>query len=144
MNNELNNYKITSAMKYIKRIGCIAIIILLFASCDNDFLTRKPQSKLIPSDFYKSTNALKDATNGFYTIVPSAISIYRTYADNAATNNPNPRIKGTRKVPTTGGGWTWSNLRNINFFLQHLYEYQGPEDIKNEQKGVALFFRAWF
>jgi hypothetical protein len=122
----------------------MVIFILLSTSCDNNFLTRRPQSKLIPEDFYTNQNALKEATNGFYSIAPSAKSIDQTYADNAARNNPSERVKGTRKVSSTGGGWTWTNLRNVNFFLKHVNGFKGPENIKNEQKGLALFFRAWF
>src|SRR5699024_6780211 len=66
-------------------------------------------------------------------------------SDNIVPLTVDERIKGSRIVPTSSGsgGWSWSRLRDINFFLEH---YQKVEDqaAKAKYSGIARFFRAFF
>src|SRR5690606_29165675 len=46
-------------------------------------------------------------------------------------------------VPSTGGGWSWGELRNINYFLEN-YNRTVPEEQAKKWAAVAKFFRAYF
>src|SRR5690606_30491832 len=65
---------------------------------------------------------------------------------NVEQNSVNQLLEGNLQVPETASqaGWTWSELRNINFFLQNYHRASIDASIKNHYAGVARFFRAWF
>jgi len=46
-------------------------------------------------------------------------------------------------VPTSGGGWSWSTLRNINYFLANSGKCPDPKVVA-KYNGLARFFRAYF
>jgi hypothetical protein len=77
-------------------------------------------------------------------MLPST-SIYNGEAitDNIIQTELSNEMRGTRLVPTSGGGWNWEYLRDINFFLQE-YEKCEDEAAKAHYGGVARFFRARF
>src|SRR5699024_7745294 len=131
-------------MNYLKRIIYLIAIIGIFISCKDDFLQRVPQDEVTPESFFETESQLETYTNSFYSAVPNEFDIWQEWADNAADFSPSDRIKGTRTVPTTGGGWNWGQLRDINFFIAHLNQFDGPKNIRNNYEGVARFFRAWF
>ena len=127
----------------------IIAIVALFLGCKEDFLERYPLDELSPETYFQTENELKTYTNSFYSLVPGTpsdggSSIWGTYIDDEATFSVSTLIAGTRIVPTTGGGWTWEDLRNINFFLENIYNFPGDESIRNHYIGIARFFRAWF
>lgn len=130
---------------YIFSVGFTA----LFSSCNDGFLERYPLDQLSPETYFQTENELKTFTNSFYALVPGApsdggSSIWGTYIDDEATFSVSDLVAGTRTVPTTGGGWTWDMLRNINFFLENVNRFPGDAGIRNHYVGLARFFRAWF
>lgn len=46
--------------------------------------------------------------------------------------------------PNNVGGWNWTNLRNINYFLEHYNNPVIPQATRTGYAGIARFFRAWF
>jgi len=128
----------------------IAIIPLIILGCEDDFLERYPKDQLSPETYFQTENELKTYTNSFYTIVPGQVSDggsniwYNDYADDEARFSVSSEIAGTRTIPTTGGGWDWDDLRNINFFLENVNRFPGSEETRLHYEGVAHFFRAWF
>lgn len=136
-----------SKYKYLA-ITIISSIFLMFG-CRKASLDRFPLSELSPETYFQSENELKTYTNSFYGLVPGnpsdgGSSIWGTYIDDEATFSVSELIAGTRTVPVTGGGWDWTMLRNINFFLENINKFTGPESIRNHYIGLARFFRAWF
>lgn len=130
----------------MKTRGLYLICMLMFlASCNDDFMERTPLDSLSPETYFQTENELKSYTNSFYTYVPDWSDIwYENYGDDEARFNVAAGISGTRTVPTTGGGWDWGTLRNINFFLENIDSFPGDDSIKNHYTGLARFFRAWF
>jgi uncharacterized short protein YbdD (DUF466 family) len=55
----------------------------------------------------------------------------------------NEAISNQRLIPETGGGWTWSVLRDINFYLEHSSQCENKA-ARTHYDAVARFFRAWF
>lgn len=123
------------------------ITLLLFISaCNDEFLERYPLSTLSPETYFKSENELKTYTNGFYSALPAALDIFYntpSYADEWNGTTVPDEYRGVRVVPTTGGGWTWTELRKINFFLEN-----SPNcpivSARTKYDALAKFFRAYF
>ncbi|WP_255584560.1 RagB/SusD family nutrient uptake outer membrane protein [Zunongwangia sp. SCSIO 43204] len=129
-------------MKNIK-ILFILLIATLF-SCSDDLLNKEPLSDVTEDNFFTKASDLQLYTNGFYRMLPS-ISIYN--GDNRAGNiletTLSEEMRSARTIPTTGGGWDWGYLRDINYFLEN---YQKGDDAAAiaHYGGVARFFRAYF
>lgn len=135
-------------MKNFKYFITIVLAFFIFG-CEDDFLERYPLDQLSPETYFQTENELKSFTNSFYSLVPGTpsdggSSIWGTYIDDEAQFSVPALISGTREVPTTGGGWSWGALRNINFFLENIHRFPGDENIRNHYVGLARFFRAWF
>lgn len=124
-------------------------VVILLIGCESEFLEKYPLDQLSPETYFQTENELRTYTNSFYALVPGTPSdggsnIWGTYIDDEATFSVSSLVAGTRTIPTTGGGWSWSALRNINFFLENVHRFPGDENIRNHYVGLAKFFRAWF
>ncbi|MBS1663692.1 MAG: RagB/SusD family nutrient uptake outer membrane protein [Bacteroidetes bacterium] len=126
--------------------------VMLLSGCSK-FLDRQPLSQISPSTAFNSENELQLYVNSFYNaMVPNAdndnngfTSLYNEDADNIVKNAPSVTSNpSSRTVPVSGGGWSWSNLRNINYFLQNYQNGGLPPSITAKYVGVAKFFRAYF
>ncbi|OJW00474.1 MAG: RagB/SusD family nutrient uptake outer membrane protein [Sphingobacteriales bacterium 44-61] len=114
--------------------------------CKKDFLDKQPLSSLAPETFFHTESDLRLYTNSFYSVMPTAEEIYyesEGCADNTAVTTMTVAVRGARVVPTSGGGWTWTELRKINFFLDNSFRAEN-EDVRKRYEGVARFFRALF
>ncbi|WP_316817392.1 RagB/SusD family nutrient uptake outer membrane protein [Pedobacter nyackensis] len=132
-------------MNTFKKIVAILILVVL-ASCKDSFLDRTPLSELTPEQSFTSEVELKAYTNAFYNQLPEALDVFYNSPyygdDDARTTVPN-EFRGTRTVPTTGGGWSWTELRRINFFLENSDKFKN-ETIRAKYNALARFFRAYF
>ena len=128
----------------IKTIGLWSVAALSFVSCDKDFLDRASEDRVEAPYFFNTAKDLEVATNDFYSMLPGS-EIYQEDAksDNLVPLNPDVRVRGGRVVPVTGGGWSWSNLRKINYFLAN-YHKVNDAAAKAKYGGIARFFRAYF
>lgn len=122
------------------------LVSSLFISCDDDILDLPPEDQLVADQFFNTAKDLEVATNDFYTMLPTT----GTYTDDSSSDNimsltPAARIRGGRIVPTQrgSGGWNWTRLRDINFFLEH-YQQVDNRDAQKHYSGIARFFRAYF
>ena len=113
-----------------------------FCGCE-DALDRFPKDRLTPESFFRTEEECQLYTNDFYTMFPSAGSIYGETADIIAKTTLTSEVLGNRTVPATAGTWKWEKLRDINFFLQHSSNCP-DERVRLEYEGLARFFRAWF
>ena len=122
----------------------IIVCFLLLFSCSDDFLDKEPLSDVTENNFFLKASDLQLYTNGFYRMFPST-SIYNgdAMADNIISTTLSDEMRGARTIPTTGGGWDWGYLRDINYFLEN-YERCEDEAAKRHFSGVAYFFRAYF
>src|SRR5690606_34942980 len=83
-------------------------------ACNKDYLQRLPESAVRPEDSFKSEKDLALFTKSFYdAALPSAEGVYNESVDNIVKTTLSDELTGKRQVPISGGGWTWSNLRNI-------------------------------
>ncbi|MBO9153900.1 RagB/SusD family nutrient uptake outer membrane protein [Chitinophaga sp. GCM10012297] len=126
-----------------KQLSILAIAAAgLFSSCEK-FMDRQPQSQIAPDQYFNNDNELRFYLNSFYSAFPSAEGVYNEDIDNVVKQSLGDNITGRRTVPLTGGNWTWTELRKINFFLDN-YNRVMPESQAGRYAGVAKFFRAYF
>lgn len=115
------------------------IAALLLVSCDLD---RIPEDTMSPSTFFSSESELELWTNYFYNQFDSPESITGINADDNIDNSLGALMMGQRS-PFDEGGWSWSMLRSINYYLQNSSNCE-DEQARNKYDGVAYFFRAYF
>lgn len=133
-------------MKKIYTIFISGLSVLAFSSCEG-FLDKFPETSLSPETFYTSEKELELATNGFYTILPSPDNT----TDGALQDNDleyhvalSSLQMGNRSAENESwSSSTWSNLRALNYYLEHSVNCTS-EDIRKKYDGVAYFFRAMF
>ncbi|WPR77026.1 RagB/SusD family nutrient uptake outer membrane protein [Algoriphagus sp. NG3] len=118
-------------------------ITAIASSCQDDFLERYPLANVSPETFFTTAEELRLYTNSFYTALPSYNAIYGETFDNVVQNTLNDETRGSRVVPASGGGWSWGQLRNINFFLEHSHKCEDLEAVRR-YNALARFFRAYF
>lgn len=111
-------------------------------ACD---LNEYPQDSISPETFFKTEKELKLYSNQFYTMLPDASDLYQEMSDHIVHGlSYNDAVRGyARQVPSTGGGWSFTALRHINYFLQNLYRCEN-EEVKKRYEGLACFWRAYF
>ncbi|MDR2121296.1 MAG: RagB/SusD family nutrient uptake outer membrane protein [Tannerella sp.] len=122
---------------------CISVTIMLLAALAGCDMEKYPPDKISPNTFFNTGNDLKLYTNSFYSALPSAEGIYNEAADNVVKQSLGDEIRGIRIVPTSGGGWTWTTLRNINFYLMNSSKCEDAA-ARARYDAVAHFFRAYF
>ena len=133
-------------MKKIYAVFISGLSVLAFSSCEG-FLDKFPETSLSPETFYTSEKELELATNGFYTMLPSPDNT----TDGALQDNDleyhvalSSLQMGNRSAENESwSSSTWSNLRSLNYYLEHSVNCPS-EDIRKKYDGVAYFFRAMF
>ncbi|RYY31191.1 MAG: hypothetical protein EOO04_02100, partial [Chitinophagaceae bacterium] len=130
----------TTMIKYLA-----VVLAVTGVSCTKNVLDQVPPASISPNTFFKTEGDLKAYTNLFYNNLPDADFIYGEDADNIVKSSVDREIAGTRLVPTTDGRWSWSQLRDINFFLnsENVQNFT-DQNIRDEYVGLARFFRALF
>ena len=120
-----------------------AFLLLFGATSCADMLDRFPLDALAPETYYNDEQELRSATNNFYGLFPGAPSGYGESEDVVCIFTLPEAVVGSRTIPTSGGGWEWGYLRNINFYLAH--SHRCPDTaIRERYDGIARFFRAYF
>jgi len=134
-------------MKQIcKNIYWLLLLVIVFSACKKGELDLQPFDKLTPSSAFNSEEDLELYANSFYKILPDGNSIIRgdVLSDYAANKNASQYMIPGGFSATQATGWSWSSLRNINYFLQHYQQAKVTDAVKNNYQGIARFFRAMF
>jgi hypothetical protein len=130
--------------KSIRQAVILLFLSLVIVSCKK--LDQVPQDTATNAAVFGSVNGLQLYANSFYDILPDAGTLVRGDAmtDYAArTSVPDflrPGAYGARQ----SSGWTWTNLRNINYFIENCSNPAIPVAQREHFIGLARFFRAWF
>lgn len=131
----------------MKKLFIILALIIATTACNDDYLERYPLAQVSPQTYFKTEDELQTYINSLYSFLPgSSIFTGDNQSDNVATKSYNTVVAGQHQVQTSAGeaGWTWSYLRNVNFFLENYEKAEISEEAKNHYAGIARFFRAWF
>lgn len=117
---------------------------VLLAGCD---LEQNPVAETSREAVFNNENGLALYTNSFYNMLPSADDITRGDGiSDYGARKPAPDfiVVGAYDARSSDGGWSWSALRNINYFLANNVDPAVPEAVRQHYNGLARFFRAWF
>lgn len=111
-------------------------------SCNLDVISK---DSISPDTYFSKESELSLYTNQFYTLEPDAEDLYDEPSNLIVSGNTLPAVMVgvTRQVPSSGGGWSWSSLRHINYFLANSNRCTDAA-ARDHYNGVALFFRAYF
>ena len=149
--------------KYIKYAGYVYLFFLL-VGCDG-LLDTEPKSIVTPANYLKDESHLMAYITNYYTSDgysqesgmldchnsnPSGSAYWRdTKTDNEIGRNGNTRfLPGELKVSATGGAWTFSNIRALNYYLETVVpRYEAGEITGNPTNvrhyiGEGYFLRA--
>lgn len=124
-----------------------------FSSCQKDFLDLTPLDQISDPEFWKTDQDLELYMNGLYAVLPGwnlagagGHPLLDAGTDMAITVGlflgVKNRLDGAINIPSSGGGWSWGNIRNVNYFLANSERVQSGT-FKDHYIGEAYFFRAY-
>lgn len=117
---------------------------LIFTGCNK--LDQVPQSTASRNAVFGTENGLKLYTNSFYGMdfLPKNSTSQDAMTDYLAVKAVENFIRDGAYAANTSSGWTWTDLRNINYFIQNCNDPAVPEVVRNNYLGIARYFRAYF
>ena len=117
------------------------LLSILYVSCN---LEEIPVSTASKSAVFGSQQGLDLYANSFYSILPGRSTSLDALSDYMAIKSVNTFVQEGAFAPNLSSGWTWTDLRNINYFLANNNDPLVPADVRNNYNGIAKFFRAYF
>ncbi len=125
--------------------GCL-LIAILFTACSKN-LDQIPESTASKDAVFGSEDGLKLYTYSFYNILPDVNTPFRTdcnLSDYGAVTTVPDYLKAGVYTSRQGSGWTWTDLRNINYFIVNNTNPAIAQTVRDNYTGIARFFRAYF
>ncbi|WP_114940665.1 RagB/SusD family nutrient uptake outer membrane protein [Mucilaginibacter endophyticus] len=137
-------------MKTIKYLMLGLILGSLGCKKADDFLTKPPLDQFTDDTYWTSEGNVRTFAFGFY---PTYFVGYASgfdlswggYFSGESLNDdfaPTTPTTFTKNVPATGGGWSFSNIRRANLFINRIQTVKMPDEAIKHWTGVARFFRA--
>lgn len=124
-------------MKYL----WLALIGLIFIQCE---LEQEPQATSPKSAVFGSESGLQLYSYSFYSILPQGSTRQDAMSDYMAIRAVPDFIRKDAFAPVLSSGWSWGDLRNINYFIVNNNDPRVPDEARRHYQGVARFFRAYF
>lgn len=130
--------------------------VLLFAlgACSKGYLDRPPLTQIENDAYWKTSSDLEKYTLQFYTAFPDFNSVGSYLgligwdgtrgSDVQIAASPSTLWNGANQPVTSGGNWSWGNIRSVNVFFQNYQKCNEPFDKYKHSVGEAHFFKAWF
>ncbi|MDB5250080.1 MAG: RagB/SusD family nutrient uptake outer membrane protein, partial [Segetibacter sp.] len=117
---------------------------LSFTACEK--LEQLPRSTASRDAVFSSENGLKLYTNSFYGMefLPRTTTSQDAMTDYLAVRSVENFIREGGYAANTSSAWTWTDLRNINYFIENCTDPAVPENVRNNYLGIARYFRAYF
>lgn len=128
----------------MKKIYYLFVIGLLLSACNLD---EDPVTTVGKDAIFRSEEGLKTYSWSFYNALPTGIDLHYQEADRVdflATSSINTFLRKNAYSETNSGGWDWSTLRNLNYFIENCTNENVSETVRNNYIGIARFFRAYF
>jgi len=122
----------------------ILLGLLSFTACKK--LDQEPESTASKKAVFGSESGLKLYTNSFYAMefLPKNSTSQDAVSDYLAVKSVSDFIRPGIFTSTQSNGWTWTDLRNINYFIENCKDPSVPADVRNNYLGIARYFRAYF
>lgn len=129
----------------MKNIFLFGVLVLLVAgSCKK--LDQEPRATATEKAVFGSEKGLQLYVASFYNNLPSAGDVVRAdaMADYAARTDVPGFLTPSGFTPLQSSGWSWSALRNINYFIENCTDPEVPAAVRQNYIAIARFFRALF
>lgn len=131
--------------KYI--IPALFLTVMGLSSCE-DAIDLQPKDKPTYIDYFTNAteNDMEMFTSPLYNnLLPDADDVAKEISDVMVNADLTAFVRGgtDRYTPGSGGGWTWTNLRRINDFLEY-GQLSSNKEAYEYYAAVARFFRAYF
>ncbi|WP_069661184.1 RagB/SusD family nutrient uptake outer membrane protein [Arcticibacter eurypsychrophilus] len=119
-------------------LGCLG-----FTACDN--LDQEPESTATKSAVFGNESGLKLYTNSFYNMgfLPRNSTSQDAVSDYLAVRSVDPFFQDGYSA-VSSSGWSWTDLRNINYFIVNCNDPKVPVEVRNNYLGIARYYRAYF
>ena len=118
-----------------------------FTACDVTELT--PKDSITDESFWNTVNDLESYAKGFYkNLIDSNADNLKTLdgrSDMRLTASPDQWLFDEWVIASNAddnSGWTWKNIRNLNYFMSRYQQVEAPESEVNPWVAVIRFFRA--
>lgn len=121
-----------------------AIIVSMVSSCEMD---ERPYTTTDKKAIFSSEEGLKAYSMSFYNLLPDATNqsiVEQSLVDYGATNSLGGFVLKNAYSENNSSGWSWGDLRNINYFIENNVDPEISENVRNNYTGIARFFRALF
>lgn len=129
------------------KIYILLIFSIALFACE-DYLDKYPLDAISSNQYWTTAQDLQLYVNQYYTRFPNDTrndgNILDNNSDNLIETDFSSILAGTRTVPASGGGWSWGDIRNVNYFLNHYNTVDAPWGSVKQYVGEAYFFRAYF
>ena len=135
----MNTIRIMNTMKIIPVLAAAFCL----ASCSLD---EAPQASADKNAIFNNESGLETYAYSFYNMLPSVTNGYSKdeMCDYGAVTSVNSFLRDGAYSAETSSGWSWGNLRNINYFIENCKNGSVSERVRNNYIGLARFFRAYF
>ncbi len=122
---------------------------LVMVSCE-DLLDIQPKDSITDKGLTFTATEMEMYSNQYYTRLPGALSHW-AWASDGSTDNAVSAVygywdalpAGTQTIPSSGGGWDFTGVRSVNFFLANYQKSNEPIDVLNKYAGEVYFWKAW-
>jgi hypothetical protein len=122
-----------------KYILLIFVTVFLCSGCEMEEPAITSTDK---NAIFSSEEGLKAYTVSFYDMFPAATDqaiIEQSLVDYGATNTLSGFTLLNSYSENNSSGWSWSALRNINYFIVNCTDPSVPEKVRNNYVGLARF-----
>lgn len=120
----------------------VAAFASFFSACD--VTDKSPIDSLTDASYWRTVSDLKLYANGLYDNLDAPSVAKDNISDNCVTTNYSSWLFNESTVPASASdaGWSWTNIRTCNFFLQRYKTVSGSEGEINQYVAEVRFFRA--
>lgn len=127
-----------------KILFSISVITVVLAGCKK--LDQEPQATASKSAVFGNEKGLQLYVASFYNNLPSGNDVVRADAmsDYGARTDVPGFLTANGFTPLQSSGWSWSPLRNINYFIENCTDPAVPAGVRQNYIAIARFFRALF
>ena len=110
-------------------------------ACD---LTETQKTSPDAAMIFGSETGLAIYSYSFYNLLPDGAHAYlQDEMSDYLAKTSLERYETGALTPDTQGSWDWTDIRNVNYLLDHNHYSSVPESVRNNYSGIARFFRAW-
>jgi hypothetical protein len=117
------------------------LLSILVVSCD---LEQVPQATASKSAVFSSQQGLDLYTYSLYGMLPNRSTNLDAMSDYMAVKTVFPFVQKSTFGAVNSSGWSWGDLRTINYFIANNNNPKVPEAVRKHYTGLAKFFRAYF